>query len=282
MVVEGGDGGVLDVVVAGNSAQSGDLDLARSLVVLDQVVLVQEHEGTVHQIDASLLQELVFFGFIGGDAVESRSVDHSHEEVGVAQPVHGVLSRLDGSQHKFGIEHVWQNGQQLGFDRQLLVVEGEVVLQLAVLSDDDAMTRLVILGSACSSNHLHHIHRRELVPGALLGVVDLSSLDDDGVRGQVDAPGQCGGGHEHLNVPIGVQILNELTIGSGKTGMMDGETIRQQIFQLLSLNAFDFGLQDFARGGVGLQELGQSVVLHRQVAERGRGFGSLLSGVNED
>mmetsp|Transcript_117329 Transcript_117329/g.373812 ORF Transcript_117329/g.373812 Transcript_117329/m.373812 type:complete len:986 (+) Transcript_117329:1016-3973(+) len=69
VVVEGGDRGVLDVVVARNATQGRDLHLACALIVLDQVVLVQEHERAVHQVNAALLQKLVFFGLIGRDAV---------------------------------------------------------------------------------------------------------------------------------------------------------------------------------------------------------------------
>mmetsp|Transcript_112262 Transcript_112262/g.317543 ORF Transcript_112262/g.317543 Transcript_112262/m.317543 type:complete len:283 (+) Transcript_112262:3048-3896(+) len=106
VVVEGRDRGVLDVVVARHTAQRGDLDLARALIVLDEVVLVQEHEATVDQVHAPLLQEPVLLGLVGRDAVEPRRPHHAHVEVGVAEPVHRVLARLDGPQHELRIHEV--------------------------------------------------------------------------------------------------------------------------------------------------------------------------------
>ena len=43
---------------------------------------------------------------------------------------------------------------RLAFDGQLLVVQTEVILQLAVLGDDDRLTRLVVLRSTRTTHHL--------------------------------------------------------------------------------------------------------------------------------
>mmetsp|Transcript_57678 Transcript_57678/g.103594 ORF Transcript_57678/g.103594 Transcript_57678/m.103594 type:complete len:900 (+) Transcript_57678:1228-3927(+) len=121
VVVVGGNRRILDVVVAGDSPQSGDLHLSGTLVILDEVVLVQEHEGTVNQVDTTLFQKLVFLSLIRRDAVKTRVAHHTHVEVRVPKPVDSILTRLDGSQHELCVDHVWKAAQQLGLNRQLLI-----------------------------------------------------------------------------------------------------------------------------------------------------------------
>mmetsp|Transcript_78204 Transcript_78204/g.172580 ORF Transcript_78204/g.172580 Transcript_78204/m.172580 type:complete len:214 (+) Transcript_78204:3389-4030(+) len=186
------NGWMLDVVVARDATKSSHLNLSSSLVVLDQIVLVKHRQGAVDQIDTSLLQQPILFSFIRRDAVQPRSPHHSHVQVRVAQPIHSILSSLDSSQHQFCIHHVRQNAEHLRLNGQLLVHQRQVVLQLAVLRDDDAVPCLVILRSSGSTQHLHHVHGRQLIPLALLWVVHLGSFDDDGVRRQVDTPSQRG------------------------------------------------------------------------------------------
>mmetsp|Transcript_113777 Transcript_113777/g.326945 ORF Transcript_113777/g.326945 Transcript_113777/m.326945 type:complete len:596 (+) Transcript_113777:2084-3871(+) len=139
MVVERCDRRVPDVVMAGHATQCSDLHLTRALVVLDQIVLVEQHERAVHQVDAPLLQKPVLLGLIGRDAVQPRRAHHAHVQVRVAEPVHRILACLDGAQHELGVDQIRQSTKQLGLHRQLLVVEGQVVLELAVLREDDAM-----------------------------------------------------------------------------------------------------------------------------------------------
>mmetsp|Transcript_19882 Transcript_19882/g.59474 ORF Transcript_19882/g.59474 Transcript_19882/m.59474 type:complete len:1131 (-) Transcript_19882:1421-4813(-) len=282
VVVECRDRRVPDVIMAGDAAKRCDLHLARPLVILDQVVLIEQHQRAVHEVHASLLQKPVFLGLVGRDAVKPGRAHHAHVQVRVTQPIHRVLSGLDCAQDQLSIDQIRQCAQQLGLHRQLLVVERQIILQLAVLRQNDAMARLVVLRPPRTTHHLHHVHRRQLVPRTLLGVVDLGALDDDRVRGEIDAPGQRRGRHEHLNVAVGVQILNELPVRTRETGMVDRETIREEVLQLLRLDTVDLSLQNLATGGVGMQELRQGVVLHRQIAERGRSFRSFLSGMHEN
>mmetsp|Transcript_89754 Transcript_89754/g.214526 ORF Transcript_89754/g.214526 Transcript_89754/m.214526 type:complete len:260 (-) Transcript_89754:2928-3707(-) len=84
VVVVGGNGRVLNVVVAGHPAQRCHLHLPSALVVLDEVVLVQECQGAVDQVDAPLLQEPILLCLIRRDAVEPGGSHHAHVEVSVA------------------------------------------------------------------------------------------------------------------------------------------------------------------------------------------------------
>mmetsp|Transcript_29704 Transcript_29704/g.63180 ORF Transcript_29704/g.63180 Transcript_29704/m.63180 type:complete len:350 (-) Transcript_29704:240-1289(-) len=144
------------------------------------------------------------------------------------------------------------------------------------------MASLIVLRSPSTAHHLHHVHGRQLVPCPLLRVVDLCALDNDGVRRQVHAPGQGGCRHQHLDVSISVQIFNQLPVRSRQARMMDCEAIRQEVLHLLRLDTLDFGLQDFAGGGILMEEFRQRVVLHGEVAERGGRLHSLLPRVHED
>mmetsp|Transcript_113777 Transcript_113777/g.326944 ORF Transcript_113777/g.326944 Transcript_113777/m.326944 type:complete len:647 (+) Transcript_113777:4106-6046(+) len=63
---------------------------------------------------------------------------------------------------------------------------------------------------------------------------------------------------------------------------MNGETIREQVLQLLRFDTVDLGLQDLARGRISMQELREGVVLHRKVPERCGGLGGFLPRVHED
>mmetsp|Transcript_125895 Transcript_125895/g.228490 ORF Transcript_125895/g.228490 Transcript_125895/m.228490 type:complete len:474 (-) Transcript_125895:2533-3954(-) len=241
VVVECGNRWVLDVVVAGDAPQSRDLHLPSAFVVFDQIVLVKQHQPTVNKVDTPLLQQPVLLGLIRRDAVETWSAHHAHVEIRVTEPVHRVLARLNCAQHQLRIQEIGQSAQELRLNRQLHVVQREVVLQFTVLCDDDAMAKLVILRPACSANHLHHIHGRQLVPHALLWIVHLRALDNHGVGRQVDTPCQSSGGHKHLNMPICIQIFNKLSVRPGQPGMMDRKAVWQQVFHLLRLDTFNLG-----------------------------------------
>ena len=88
---------------------------------------------------------------------------------------------------------------------------------------------------ARAAQHLHHVQRAELRPAALFGAVNLRALDDDGVGGQVDSPGESGGGNEDFNVALSEQIFREQTIQEMEPGVVDGESVRQEIFHVQTL-----------------------------------------------
>ena len=64
------------------------------------------------------------------------------------------LCVLDIPQHDFRVEHVRQLCNHLALNRQLLIEEGQVVLQLPVRSDEDAFALGIILRSSRTSQHL--------------------------------------------------------------------------------------------------------------------------------
>lgn len=51
-------------------------------------------------------------------------------------------------------------------------------------------------------SYLEHVEHAEVLETTLFGVVDLGSLDDDRVRGKIDAPRQGGRAHEHLFLSV--------------------------------------------------------------------------------
>mmetsp|Transcript_96000 Transcript_96000/g.248261 ORF Transcript_96000/g.248261 Transcript_96000/m.248261 type:complete len:215 (-) Transcript_96000:1286-1930(-) len=144
------------------------------------------------------------------------------------------------------------------------------------------MSRLVVLRPTCAAHHLHHVHGGELVPRALLRIVDLRALDDHCVCRQVDTPRQRGRRHKNLNVPISVQIFNKLPVRTRQASVVDGKTVRQEILHLRRLDRLDLCLQNLTRGGVFMQELGKSVVLHGKIAQGLRRLDRLLTRVHKD
>mmetsp|Transcript_8552 Transcript_8552/g.20310 ORF Transcript_8552/g.20310 Transcript_8552/m.20310 type:complete len:405 (+) Transcript_8552:1211-2425(+) len=144
------------------------------------------------------------------------------------------------------------------------------------------MARLVVLGTSGSTDHLHHVHGRQLVPLALLGIVDLRALDDDGVGRQVHTPRQSGCGHQDLDVSVGVQILHQLSISTGQTGVVHSKSVRKQVLHLGRLHLLSLCLQNLSGGRIFLQKLGQGVILHCQVTKRLRSFYSLLPGMHKN
>jgi hypothetical protein len=60
----------------------------------------------------------------------------------------------------------------------------------------------------------------------------LGSLDDDGVCRQVDPPGQCGSGHQHLDVFISKQFFHESPVHPVHARVVDGKAIGKKILKL--------------------------------------------------
>ena len=72
----------------------------------------------------------------------------------LTEPVDGVARVLHRAEDDFGVEVVGHLGDELRLDRQLLVEQGEVELQLAVVRDDDALALRVVLRPARATQHL--------------------------------------------------------------------------------------------------------------------------------
>ena len=59
-----------------------------------------------------------------------------------------------------------------------------------------------------------------------------SYLDDDSVCGQVDAPGERGGAHEHLDEAAGEVLLHQVAVGAQHAGVVDAEAVGEQLSHL--------------------------------------------------
>mmetsp|Transcript_1476 Transcript_1476/g.4618 ORF Transcript_1476/g.4618 Transcript_1476/m.4618 type:complete len:419 (+) Transcript_1476:3107-4363(+) len=237
MLVEGGHAAVLHVVVRGHAAQVGHLQRAALAVVAHQLGAVEQRGGGVHQVAQPLAQLGVGLRLLDAHAVQLRAAQHADVQVGVAEPVDGVVDALHGAQHQLGVEVVGEARHELALDRQLVVEQREVVLQLAVAGDDDALALAVVLRAAGAAHHLADVQRAQLHPAALLGAVHLCALDDDRVRGQVHTPGERGRAHQHLDVVVGEEVLDQRAVGAAHAGVMAGEAVGQQVAQLGVLGA---------------------------------------------
>ena len=110
-----------------------------------------------------------------------------------------------------------QHAQQLRLDGEAGVQQSQVVRDLVVRGDDDALagvvelcivtaqrTNAVIIDSSAhlrparAAEALQHVLHGHLHEPTLLGRVDLRALDDHGVRRQVDPPGERRRREEHL------------------------------------------------------------------------------------
>lgn len=91
---------------------------------------------------------------------------------------------------------------EVGLDGELVGHQGDVVREPVVGRDDRAVAGGVELRPAGAAEDLEDVEDAEVDEGAALRVVDLRALDDDGVRGEVDAPGEGRGAHQDLGVKI--------------------------------------------------------------------------------
>ena len=92
----------------------------------------------------------------------------------------------------------------------LIGEETEVVSELVMGGDDDTVTRLVELRSTSSTEDLEDVKDAHVNKRSVLGVVDLSSLDDDSMRREVDPPGQGSCAHQHSDLTTGKIFLHQV------------------------------------------------------------------------
>lgn len=72
--------------------KGANLEAASPLVIFYEVVLVQDTGCGVHQIQPASLQQGVQTPVIVGDAVQGRVPEHPHVQIGVTEPIHGILT----------------------------------------------------------------------------------------------------------------------------------------------------------------------------------------------
>ena len=76
------------------------------------------------------------------------------------------------------------------------------------------------------------VQRTKLGEGSLLGIIQLSALDDDSVRGQVDPPGQGGRAAQHLEQALPKEALHQVAIRPQHASMVDADARVKQLLQL--------------------------------------------------
>ena len=64
---------------------------------------------------------------------------------------------------------------------------------------------------------------------------DLCPLDDDGVRRQVDPPGQRCRGDKDLDVLVSKEFLYKCAVHAVHARMMDGKAVGKEVLQLVIL-----------------------------------------------
>mmetsp|Transcript_9219 Transcript_9219/g.31869 ORF Transcript_9219/g.31869 Transcript_9219/m.31869 type:complete len:371 (+) Transcript_9219:5572-6684(+) len=236
----------------------------------------------MYQAPPMALQKWVRLKVLYGDAVKHRVPQHSYEEVGVPEPGGGIRDGLDRARDNLSIKAVGELLHKLRLDRQLLVEEAQVELELVVRSDDDSHAKLVKLRPAGPSQHLHHVQLAQLVPPRKGRVVHLGPLDHNGVGWEVHAPRQGGRGDQDLEVPVREEVLHESPVRPAKAGMVDTDAIRQEVREVGALAASHLGAQDLL-GRRGLRhELVQGVVCDGLLSEVLCGLHGLLPAVDED
>ena len=82
-------------------------------------------------------------------------------------------------------------------------------------------------GQVQSRRRLTKLNKR-----SLLGIVQLSALDDDCVRWKVDSPRQGGGGAQHFQDALRKETLHQVTIAPQHASMMHTDAVRKQLLQL--------------------------------------------------
>jgi hypothetical protein len=276
------DGVVRHVVVCGHAAEVGRLQRARLAHVPHEAGALEHGRGRVDEVEAWAVEQLVARGLRRRDAVQRRVLEHPDEEIRIAEPVGAVARRRARAEDDLGVQVVGEAADELRLDGELLVEEREVVLQLRVRREHDPLALGVVLRPAGAADHLHHVERRELGPLALLRVVDLRALDDDRVRGQVDAPRQRRRRDQHLDVPVVEELFDALAVGADHPGVVDPKPVREELGELGVAAEAGLVEEDLAAGRVVGQEAAERALVQSQVAHRARGLGGLLARVHKD
>ena len=116
------------------------------------------------------------------------------------------------------------------------------------MHQDDCFRLLIELRPPGSPHHLKHVGDGVVHVALRLPVVELGSLEDNEVRGQVDSPSQRGGAHQHLDFAIGEQTLAERTVSFGQSRVVEtdaeGEGVLQFLGLYLSYQIVHLGLAD--------------------------------------
>mmetsp|Transcript_86951 Transcript_86951/g.173603 ORF Transcript_86951/g.173603 Transcript_86951/m.173603 type:complete len:250 (+) Transcript_86951:1192-1941(+) len=142
-------------------------------------------------------------------------------KVGPREEVNGVLLGTDSAVDDLGVEVVVQLLLQARLDRERFVEELAVECLLGLVDEDDRDPLVVKLRPASTAHHLEHVSHREVDVALLLAIVKLCALDDDEVGGEVDAPCEGRGAHEHHDGLLHEELLDGGAIALGKPSVVD-------------------------------------------------------------
>lgn len=159
---------------------------------------------------------------------------HSNVKVSVRQPIYSVSQVIDCSKDNFSIELIRKRFEHLAFQGNLQVKQPQIIPNLIVSSNDHAFTFSIEMGSSSSTQHLHDVLETDLHPSALFRRVNLGALDNDSVGGKVHTPSECGCRYQNVQVSVSEQFLNQVSVRSRQTCVMDTDTVHQQLLQVLT------------------------------------------------
>mmetsp|Transcript_21616 Transcript_21616/g.58162 ORF Transcript_21616/g.58162 Transcript_21616/m.58162 type:complete len:581 (-) Transcript_21616:369-2111(-) len=98
---------------------------------------------------------------------------------------------------------------------------------------------VVVLRPPCAPHHLQHVRDGEVHIALLLAVVELRALDDDKVGGEVDPPGEGGGGDEDEDLALDEELLHESAVLLRQARVVDAHAKGERVPQRLVANARD-------------------------------------------
>ena len=154
-----------------------------------------------------------FFVFFGGNVLEwavLRGRTHEKNSAGKTHTHLVAQAALDGE----------------GLVQKALVKR---LLRLGDHHDGDA--RAVVLRPPGAAHHLQHVRDREVDVAARRGVVELGALDDDEVRGRVDAPRERARRDQDLDLLGDEEALDERAVGLGQAGVVQADAKLQRVAQ---------------------------------------------------
>ena len=108
-LIEGDDGGVLDVEVRGHPAQLCDIQVAAVLIKASHLAALQLTGCIRDELDAVALESRIRRDLLPADAIVQRVAQHADKKVGVAQPQGCLLHICDGT-----CNMQWLSTQELG------------------------------------------------------------------------------------------------------------------------------------------------------------------------
>mmetsp|Transcript_81372 Transcript_81372/g.244012 ORF Transcript_81372/g.244012 Transcript_81372/m.244012 type:complete len:945 (-) Transcript_81372:82-2916(-) len=220
------------VEVRRRAPELGRVERARRRVEAHHLGRVETRGHHLDQLRPPRVEPRVGLLLVVRDAIDHRVAAHAHVEVGVREPRDSLFDRRDRPERDLGVEVVAKHRHKLRLDRQLLREHRQVVRQLRMRREDDALARRVKLRPPRAPKDLHHVEHAQVDERALLGVVQLRALDDHRVRREVDAPRQRSGAHEQVEQPVGKEPLRQRAVGAQHARVVHAVAAGEELLHL--------------------------------------------------